>query len=514
MGAMPDKYYDVVVVGRSLGALATAAMLARRDFTVLVVGNARPGANYHFEDYTLRRRAFTLLAGATPVLRRVMGELAHSQAWRRRVQPVEPMLQCLVPGRRFEVPPDAELFSREVDREFPEMRRPIADFYDDLARVTAAADSAFGRDALWPPGTFFERRETGRIASTLPYARAEPHADLLAEFPRGHIYRRIVNETVRFATDLSSMPPAFAVARLHGAWTRGLLWLPGGEQEFDDVLLARIESNGGDVRLRDRIAAVDVRRGAVSGVQLDGEARAVGTGFVITDMSGEELAALSGGRGISKRAQREWPRVNAPIGRYVVSLVVRRGGLPASLGGEAFLLPKGEGRTLHVQRIPLPDGADLLVVELLVSARDKTPIGDLRKLILKRLCLELPFFERHIELIDSVHDGLPLWRYTGESRDPFRPDMMVQRSALDGAASRAEPMERQVDVDPPGYLGLAGESIRGPIERTLLVGSTVLPALGQEGRLLAACAAARIVTKTDRRKARMRREMWTKIEIS
>ena len=71
-----------------------------------------------------------------------------------------------------------------------------------------------------------------------------------------------------------------------------------------------------------------------------------------------------------------------------------------------------------------------------------------------------------------------------------------------------------VIVGPPGYLGLAGEPIRGPIERTLLVGPSVLPGLGQEGRLLAAWAAARLVTRSDRRKARMRREMWTKIEIS
>jgi hypothetical protein len=74
-------------------------------------------------------------------------------------------------------------------------------------------------------------------------------------------------------------------------------------------------------------------------------------------------------------------------------------------------------------------------------------------------------------------------------------------------------MVRQVEVDPPGYLGLSGEPIRGPIERTLLVGRTVLPALGQEGQLLAAWGAARLVTRTDRRRERMRRDMWSKVEI-
>ena len=40
-----------------------------------------------------------------------------------------------------------------------------------------------------------------------------------------------------------------------------------------------------------------------------------------------------------------------------------------------------------------------------------------------------------------------------------------------------------------------------------------LPALGQEGELIAAWGAARIVTRSDRQKEKMRREMWSKIEI-
>ena len=89
----------------------------------------------------------------------------------------------------------------------------------------------------------------------------------------------------------------------------------------------------------------------------------------------------------------------------------------------------------------------------------------------------------------------------------------AERWTLKGATNTAEPMIRKIEVDPPGYLGLGGEPVRGPVERTLLVGRSVMPALGQEGQLLAAWAAARIVTKTDRRRDRMRRDMWTKVEI-
>ncbi|MGC4090935.1 MAG: hypothetical protein QM756_24290 [Polyangiaceae bacterium] len=73
-------------------------------------------------------------------------------------------------------------------------------------------------------------------------------------------------------------------------------------------------------------------------------------------------------------------------------------------------------------------------------------------------------------------------------------------------------MERLWSVSPMGYLDLAGEPLRGPIPGTFLVGKTVLPALGQEGELLAAASVARIVTHRDRARQRMRRQMWTKIE--
>jgi hypothetical protein len=131
----------------------------------------------------------------------------------------------------------------------------------------------------------------------------------------------------------------------------------------------------------------------------------------------------------------------------------------------------------------------------------------MRETVLSVLASELPFLERHLIVVDSVHDGLPVWVYEdGRLR-------AVDRAQLQGAATTAEPMVRKLDVDPPGYLGLGGEPIRGPIERTLLVGRSVLPGLGQEGQLLAAWGAARLVTRTDRRKERMRRDMWSKVEI-
>ncbi|HLM76256.1 MAG TPA: phytoene dehydrogenase, partial [Polyangiaceae bacterium] len=164
---------------------------------------------------------------------------------------------------------------------------------------------------------------------------------------------------------------------------------------------------------------------------------------------------------------------------------------------------------VHLQRCEAAGSSDeaLLVAEILLPDGGPLSLIDAREAVLSVLASELPFLERHLVLVDSVHDGLPVWVYDKGRR------RAVDRLAMKGAPAASEPMVRQIEVDPPGYLGLAGEPIRGPIERTLLVGRSVLPGLGQEGELLAAWGAARLVTRTDRKKERMRRDMWSKIEI-
>ena len=90
----------------------------------------------------------------------------------------------------------------------------------------------------------------------------------------------------------------------------------------------------------------------------------------------------------------------------------------------------------------------------------------------------------------------------------------IDRIHVAQTAPGGETMERLWAVDPSGYRELSAEPVRGPIPNTFLVGKTVLPALGQEGELLAAVSAARIITQRDRARQRLRRQMWSKIETT
>ena len=141
------------MLGRSLGALSAAALLARRDFRVLLLGQGQRPPSYEYERFRLKRRAFTLLFGSSPVWSRLLHELAQSPRFRRMTHPLDPMFVVSAAGRHLEVPPDMELFQREVDREFPEVRQLVDELYATIAPINAAVDAVFEKDAVWPPGT-------------------------------------------------------------------------------------------------------------------------------------------------------------------------------------------------------------------------------------------------------------------------------------------------------------------------------------------------------------------------
>ena len=62
-------------------------------------------------------------------------------------------------------------------------------------------------------------------------------------------------------------------------------------------------------------------------------------------------------------------------------------------------------------------------------------------------------------------------------------------------------------------LGLCAMPVRTPIRQLLLCNGQVIPGLGLEGLFLAACSAARLVSRSDRSKEWMRRGLWKNVEI-
>lgn len=512
---MARQHYDVVVTGRSLGSLVSAALLARRAFRVLLVCGDTPPPTYSYEERPLARRLFTLLVHHSPVWQRVLAELAQSQTFRRRIKPLDPMFQALLPKVRLDVPPDGDELLREIERFYPTSRRDVEELYASLAQVNRLGDEIFSADLVFPPGNFWERREVAKVLkqSPIPFS----WADLVGREEGGarsilsadHPFGELMELTIAFGRHLASPPGSFADCRLHGAWTRGPFETTGGEDSIFEFLTERVRAHGGDVWEDHVVTGIETKRGRVVSLEIDGEEGAVGTNFVVSDRSAREVVQLSKELKLPVKEYDALPEFEEVASRFVTSLWVKRDHVPALLANNAFLpgpVP------LHVQcTIDAAHDETLLVAESIIREPER---AFMREAVLEKLGHEFPFLRRGLLVVDSPHDGLPLWDYASGNRQ------FVERSLLrtTGGRSEAEDMQPQWKVHFAEGHGaalpqLSADAIRTPVGQVLLTGKTVLPALGQEGELLAAWGVARIVTKSDKQKERMRREMWRKVEL-
>jgi len=282
-----------------------------------------------------------------------------------------------------------------------------------------------------------------------------------------------------------------------------------------EFLLERVRAHGGETQLADRASAITHRGGRVTGLVIDGDEAPTGVQFIVADLPMHAVLDLAIDYAPKRRAIAGLPRLAAGEQRFVVSMVVRNEGIPAPLASESFLLPSlgapdPARPTVHLQRLASSvKGATLLVAEALLPVGGHPKPAVAREAVLRTVERFLPFVERHYLVVDSVHDGRPLWDYRMGAR------RAIDRAQLraTGASIDAEPMNLKWNVDPPSLHGLGGEPIRAPLAGAYLAGRTTLPALGQEGELLAAWSAARLITRTDGRKEKMRREMWNKVEL-
>ncbi len=520
---MTARHYDVVVLGRSLGSLLSASILAKRELKVLVLGQRTRAPVYTIFGTPLLRRTFTLLSATSPVFRRALQELAQTQRFRRRTIAENPMFGFLGPGLRFEIPPDIELFTREIEREFPEIQQVIAEIYGAISDSNAKIDAVFEKPAIWPPATFLERLETGRYASHLPIGDASDSVDELPfRLPTGHPYREILELPAFFGTPLGIEPSdlsPFSLARLHGAWARGVYSLPGGEQEFASFLMERIESHGGTCRLDGRVTRIVTRRGHVVGIEEDFSESMTGTDAIVTDSTGEDIASLCEASEIRKNAREVWPHVSVLGGHFVVSAVLPDRAIPAPLAAHSFLAAPGSHLpALYLERRSLlslaPGGSEELAGKTLLTAECVCPEGrdllGMRDAVLASLRAYIPFFEENVELVDSPHDGLPAVSFEGTGQERRKKE--IDRVHFGLIAPAVEPMRPRYEITPLGFKGLAGEPLRGPVDGTFLVGPTVLPTLGQEGEALAALSVAHLLTRRDASRQRMRRQLWNKTE--
>jgi len=502
---LTSSYYDVVVLGMELGPLAAGALLARRGFRVLVVGQGGAFERYPCYGYTFTKRPFLMTAGQSPVVRRVMEELSVSQVFQQISRAPRPGFQVVLPEARVDVHAEPDRIGRELKREIPEDAGDVDEILSCAGRLSGEIDKLLSADLVLPPETFMERREFVRAEVQNPFFQAR-EGDHLGGI--GGKLGEILAAPVRLETAGDDRVAPLLRARIVGGWLFGAMDVDGGRDGLRKLLTDRIVGQGGDVQPGQSVTEIVVARGKVSGVRLTGKEEPTGCQMVFTDLAPKELASfIEPGR---------WPRrfrllvedSPRPVLGYSLNLGVDPVVVPAAMA-RTVLISAGPGlgdQLLRIERIP-QDGEDraALNVSCVVppGADDSILNGVLRDAILDRVRWLVPFLDQHLGVVHSPFDGFgPL--DLGGGADGEAP-----------AVPRPEDIPRWLlrRSSEHGPLGFEGLPHRTGIKGLFLSGSQVISGLGAEGELLAGWGAARIGGKMDPGKRRLVMSMRSKVEI-
>lgn len=519
------SFFDAVILGSRPAALVAAALLSRRGFRVCVVRHDDRPNGYAHGGVVLKRGHDALQFTETNVFRRVLAELALGPTVRRKLAQAEPSLQLVLPGHRVDGGSKPGALRAELDREFPSVRRATEDFTAHCARVTAALDAVLALDVPWPPEGFFDKRKVAGALRETGYKRDGSGPDPLAGFPDAHPFRAVAQGPARFATEAA--PDALApllLCRAHASATRpgGVSFFEGGRDALVKLLEDKVLQHGGELRPRDRVAHVLARRGGVEGVQLDTTDEIIGCTYVLASLDEHEAAALTEGEpdddALERRARHFEDR---RYEEFALNLVLAREGVPVGLGPRCFVVtdatrPLYGANLVAVERgAPDAQGRVVLTATALYPSDEPAPLGQRRARVRAALAPVLPFLERHLIAVDSPHDGLPFEPLRPERLDappPTDPALAAPSPSTPRTRDGREPMRTRTLVPDGALLGAAATPMQPGLKRMLLLGPQVLPGLGEEGELLAAVSAARVVTASDPSRERMRRELWSRVD--
>ncbi|MBN1652589.1 MAG: hypothetical protein JXA30_02315 [Deltaproteobacteria bacterium] len=507
------RHYDVIVLGGNLASLFCGAVLAKRGFRILLIGHDYLSPTYTVGEYRLPRLPFTFIGARSPITNRLLSELRLTQPLRRLVSFPNPAFQFVLPGHRLDFFRDNAGLEKEIEREFPKVKRPIEDFHRNTTRISKQLDSVLEKDLVWPPASFWERREFARACARHQSERAGQMHDLLAEFPEDHPFRLAVHFPAYFSDGIGPDEiTALRLSRHYVNWRQGSLAIEGGLTALHQLLLDKIRSHSGAIQLNARAGSILVQRGVACGIRLDGSDDEIGSNFVVAGIELSDLLDL-----LPERAEFEelFERVGEPQRshyRYALNLVVAAPGFPDAMKQNLFYLRNKRGpntaeNVLLIQSERIDNRRFRISLQALLPRRQiedvEGYIDTVRESLLESLRELLPFLDDHLLLVDSPNDGCVPRVDRGEGSTPVEESW--KRGPKTMSCTYAYPVT--------SALGLCAVPIYTPVRKLLLCNAQVAPGLGMEGLLLTAWSTARLITRSDPSKERMCKGLWTKVEI-
>ena len=496
---MDTNFYDVIVCGAELAGVVAAALLGRRGLRVLLLGHDLQRPSFEAGPFTLSRGPALLPSPDSPALGRVLKELGLAQMMRRRAQPISGGFQVALPRHRFDVTEDQATFGRELDREWPRERAPIEEAIAGLEKISASVDPLLATEMTIPADGFWERREMSRFESQLPRAGT----DALAALDARHPFRAVAAApAVLGAAFGPGDMGAVTLARAFLEARRGPYRLDGAEAGVWGLFLEKIETFSGERREKVLPVEIVLQRGKAVGLRVRPRDETIGCRTLVWAAPAATALPLLG-ESPTKRARDAAQALRPVCYRYTLALLVRPEALPQGMGARVFMIADPKRAPLEENTLavtvgqPNPREPDRLPVwvEALVPAAavEAGPghLAGLRARVREQLARLMPFFDRHLIVLASPHDGLP----------PEIPGSQGRQMPLPAQPMAAVYSAEHVRSFDPG--GIAHTALG--IKNLYVVGRENLPGLGIEGEFVSAWGLARLLTTSRPRRDVLRR---------
>lgn len=355
----------VVVVGAGIGGLTSAALLARRGYSVIAFDQAYvPGGCAS----TFKRRGFTFDVGATQVAGLEPGGV-HHQIFEDLEIPLPPATFCdpacavYLPGETEPVSiwRNPEQWRAERQRQFPGSEA----FWQLLSTLFQASWRFQGREPVLPPRNLWDLWQLMSAIRpdtlvTAPFTFSTV-GQVLKAF--GLYGDRRLKTFLDLQLKLYSQVDTDETALLYAATAlgvsqepQGLFHLKGSMQVLSDRLVAALERDGGKLLMRHTVERLHVENGKTTGVtvrsQKTGETWTEAADIVVANVTVQSLVTLLGEqapRGYRQRVD----KLPDASGAFVVYLGVDQAAIPANCPPHLQFLydyegPIGENNSLFV----------------------------------------------------------------------------------------------------------------------------------------------------------------------
>jgi C-3',4' desaturase CrtD len=335
-----SKKSTVIVVGAGIGGLTTGALLAHRGYQVRVFDQAIvPGGCAS----TFKRKGFTFDVGATQVAGlepggihdRIFSELGIDPPI---ATPCDPACAVFLPGETepINVWRDPQRWQAERQRQFPGSEP----FWQLMANLFRYSWSFQSRDPVLPPRNLWDLWQL--VQAVRPdTVLTVPHTFSTV----GQVLRwygleddRRLKTFLDLQLKLYSQVGADETALLYAATAlgvsqqpRGLHHLHGSMQVLSDRLVAALERDGGELRMRHRVERIHTEAGRAVAVDVHnhktGERWTETAEHVVTNVTVQDLVNLLGDD-VPPAYQRRVDKLPPSSGAFVIYLGVKQAAVP------------------------------------------------------------------------------------------------------------------------------------------------------------------------------------------